>query len=123
MMAKAFGELFKQLRIESGQTLRQFCVKHGFDPGNISKLERGLLAPPQSVDKLEAYARALRLTEGSKQWQEFIDLGLACAGQIPRDVLTDEELLPKLPLLLRTVSGKKLSREQLEGLIETIRRA
>ncbi len=122
-MAKAFGELFKQLRIESGQTLRQFCVKHEYDPGNISKLERGLLSPPQSVEKLEQYARALGLGEASEQWQEFVDLGLACAGQIPGDVLMDEELVPKLPLLLRTVSGKKLSREQLESLIETIRRA
>ena len=122
-MAKAFGELFKSLRVGSGQTLRQFCVKNGFDPGNISKLERGRLAPPQSVEKLEEYARALGLSRESTQWQEFVDLGLACAGQIPEDVLADEDLVARLPVLLRTMSGKKLSRKQLEELIEMIRRA
>jgi len=122
-MAKAFGELFYTLRIQTKQTLRQFCLKHGFDPGNISKLERGRLAPPKSVEKLEEYARALRLRPGSAEWGEFVDLGLACAGQIPKDVMGDEELVAKLPVLLRTVSGKKLTKKQLEHLIETIRRA
>jgi len=122
-MAKAFGELFKSLRVVSGQTLRRFCLKNGFDPGNISKLERGRSAPPQSVEKLEEYARALGLSRGSTQWREFVDLGLACAGRIPEDVLADEDLVAKLPVLLRTMSGKKLSRKQLEELIEMIRRA
>ena len=122
-MARAFGELFYELRMGSRQTLREFCLKHGFDPGNTSKLERGRLSPPKSEEKLADYARALGLQEGSPQWQEFIDLGLACAGQIPKDVLSDEELVPKLPVLLRTVSGKKLTRKQLDELIEVIRRA
>lgn len=122
-MAKAFGELFKQLRIESRQTLRQFCLNHGFDAGNISKLERGKMAPPRSTQKLEEYARTLRLVAGSPQWQEFVDLGLACAGQIPPDIMQDEEVVAKLPVLLRTMTGKKLSRKQLAQLIETIRRA
>ncbi len=122
-MAKAFGELFKRLRIESEQTLRRFCLKHGFDPGNISRLERGRLSPPRSVEKLEQYAHALQLVPGSAQWQEFVDLGLTCAGQIPADVMQDEELVAKLPALLRTITGKKLSRRQLAQLIEGIRRA
>lgn len=122
-MAKAFGELFKSLRIESRQTLRRFCLENKFDPGNISKLERGRLAPPRSEEKLEEYARALKLEPGSSEWSEFIDLGLTCAGQIPKELLSDEELVGKLPAFLRTLSGKKLSAKQLEELMETIRRA
>lgn len=122
-MAKAFGELFKRHRMASGQTLRGFCVEHHFDPGNISKLERGILAPPQSEEKLRQYAEALRIPAGSDQYREFIDLGLACAGQIPPEAMADENLVPKLPALLRTVSGKKLSPKQLDNLIEQIRRA
>ena len=122
-MAKAFGELFKSLRIESGQTLRRFCLDNKFDPGNISKLERARLAPPKSVEKLEEYARALKLKPGSSEWSDFVELGLTCAGQIPPDLLSDEELVGKLPAFLRTVSGKKLSAKQLEELMETIRRA
>lgn len=122
-MAKAFGESFKQLRIDNRQTLRLFCLNNHFDPGNISKLERGRMAPPRSVEKLEEYARALKLEPGTEQWQEFVDLGLACSGQIPKDILSDEELVAKLPVFLRTVSGKKLNAKQLEELMETIRRA
>ncbi len=122
-MARAFGELFKSLRIGGGQTLRGFCQVHGFDPGNVSKMERGLLAPPQSPDKLGEYALALGLSAKSAEYAEFVDLGLACSGQIPADVMQDEELVAKLPALLRTVSGKKLSSKQLDEFIETIRRA
>jgi len=122
-MAVAFGERFKSHRVASGQTLRRFCVEHGFDPGNISKLERGLLAPPLSEEKLRQYADALRIAPDSAQYAEFIDLGLACAGQIPREVMDDENLLSRLPVLLRTVSGKKLSAKQLDNLIDDIRRA
>lgn len=122
-MAKAFGEMFKRYRTASGQTLRAFCLAHGFDPGNISKLERGVLAPPQSEAKLRQYAKALHIQESSHEYREFVDLGLACGGQIPAEVLADEELVSKLPVLLRTVSGKKLSSKQLDSLIEKIRRA
>jgi transcriptional regulator with XRE-family HTH domain len=122
-MAKAFGELFKRRRTASGQTLRGFCVEHHFDPGNISKLERGIMAPPQSEEKLQQYAKALKIPIDSEEYQEFVDLGFACAGQIPAEAMADENLVPKLPVLLRTVSGKKLSAKQLDNLIEQIRRA
>ena len=122
-MSKAFGELFKRHRAASEQTLRGFCVKHGFDPGNISKLERGILPPPQSEEKLRQYAEALRIPTGSIEYREFIDLGITCAGQLPADILADVNLVPKLPVLLRTVTGKKLSPKQLDSLIEEIRRA
>lgn len=122
-MAKAFGELFKRLRIESRQTLRQFCLKHGLDPGNISKLERGKLAPPQSREKLQEYARALGIEEGTGEWFEFFDRAAACSGQIPEDILSDEKLVERLPLVFRTLRGEKLSEEQMEELMETIRRS
>jgi transcriptional regulator with XRE-family HTH domain len=123
MAAKAFGQLFKRLRVEKRMTLREFCLKNHYDPGNISKLERGRLAPPQSDEKLKGYARALGIREGSDQEREFIDLGQACAGQIPDEIMSDEELVAHLPLFLRTVKGKRLSEETLNELIEVIRRS
>lgn len=36
-----FGNLVKDLRIAQKKTLRQFCLDHGHDPSNWSKLERG----------------------------------------------------------------------------------
>ena len=122
-MLKTFGEYFKDLRIKRGMTLRRFCEVFGFDPGNISKLERGRLSPPQSREKLAEYATALGIEEGSSEWFEFYDRAAACSGQIPKDILSDEELVGKLPLIFRTLRGEKLSEEQLRDLAETIRRA
>jgi len=64
MPKNAFGPYFKDLRIRRKLTLRQFCLEHGYDPGNISKLERGLLPPPDSDAKLTEYAKALKVRRG-----------------------------------------------------------
>ena len=64
MPKAAFGAFFKELRIKQEMTLRQFCDAHGYDAGNISKLERGLLSPPESEEKLTDYARALKIRRG-----------------------------------------------------------
>ncbi len=123
MSAPRFGELFKRLRIESGQTLRAFCLNHGFDPGNISKIERSRLAPPKSQQKLTGYAKALGLKKGSGEWQQFSDRAAAEQGQIPADLL-DDELVAKLPVFfraLREINGA--DEEDLRELAEKIRQA
>jgi transcriptional regulator with XRE-family HTH domain len=60
-METLFGEHFRQLREKTGLSLRSFCLAHGFDPGNISRLERGAFLPPESPEKLREYAKALKL--------------------------------------------------------------
>lgn len=120
---KSFGEHFKACRIKTGKTLRAFCLENGFDPGNISKLERGRMPPPTSEAKLTEYAHALQIEAGSDDWYEFFDRAALERGRIPKDVLSDEELLGKLSVLFRTVRGQKLDRSQLDALIERIRRA
>ena len=120
---KAFGEAFKKRRIELGLTLRRFCRRNELDAGNISKLERGVVAPPRDRQRLEQYAAMLDLDDGSAARREFVDLGCVCAGRIPEGVMSDEELVKNLPLVFRTVSGRKPTREQLERLVDTIRKA
>lgn len=122
MAREQFGEYFKQRRIESGQTLRSFCLDNGFDPGNISKLERSLLAPPQSESKLTEYASALGIEPGSDAWYEFFDKAAAERGRIPEDILSDAEVVDKLPVLFRTLRGKKVKKSDLLSLVEKIRR-
>ncbi|MBC7349702.1 MAG: helix-turn-helix transcriptional regulator [Candidatus Aminicenantes bacterium] len=117
-----FGEYFKAKRIEKGFTLREFCKKYGLDPGNISKLERGLLPPPASREKLEEYATFLGLKKGSDEWLEFFDRAAASRGELPKDFLDDDEVLKALPIIFRTIRGKKVSREMLNELIDKIRR-
>ena len=86
-------------------------------------MERGLLPPPQSQEKLAEYARALGLKKGSDQWYEFFDLAAASSGQIPPDVMSDKELVAKLPLFFRTIRRQKVSDKKLQELAEKIRRA
>ena len=121
-MTSRFSTKLKELRLESGRSLREFCLANGIDPGNYSKLERGLFPPPEKHDLLEKYATALGLKPGSDQWLELFDLAAAERGVIPKDLLSDEELVEKLPLLFRTMRGTPLSPEQLDSFAEHVRR-
>ena len=118
-----FGRFFKELRQRSGLTLRQFCQQNGLDPGNISKIERGKIAPPNSHEILEKYASYLEIEEGSDNWYNFFDYAAACSGKIPASVMNNDKLVDKLPLIFRTLRGQKVSKEQLDDLAEFIRRA
>jgi transcriptional regulator with XRE-family HTH domain len=117
-----FGEFFKKRRIELGKTLRRFCLDNKLDPGNISKLERGMLPPPTSEDKLSHYAQCLKIEKGSDEWYEFFDLAHATAGKIPKEILSDKEVLSKLPLVFRTLRGQKLTKSQLRKLSEEMKK-
>lgn len=118
---KKFGEIFKELRLATGLTLREFSSKHKLDAGNLSKLERGLLKPPQNREKLEEYARALHVKEGSDEWYQFFDTAAADAGVIPDEVMADAEVVDKLPLLFRSLRGQRISEEKIKELIRVIR--
>lgn len=117
-----FGDFFKAKRIALGVTLRQFCLEGGLDAGNLSRLERGMIPPPRSREKLEDYAKLLHLKQDSDDWMTFFDLAAAEAGRIPQDLLNDEEVLEKLPILFRTLRGQKVSEEQLDDLVKKLKR-
>ena len=117
-----FGGFFRHKRMKLGLTLREFCKKNGFDPGNISKIERDLMAPPAGEELKVRYARALRLKKGTDDWLMFFDLAAAGLGQIPEDLRQNEDLLKKLPFLFRTIRGSELDEEQLKALLEAIKK-
>jgi transcriptional regulator with XRE-family HTH domain len=123
IMAKRFGEFFQEKRIATGLTLRKFCLMHRIDPGNLSKLERGLFPPPESVEKLEQYAQYLGLHPGSDDWYEFFDLAAAELGRIPTDIMQDEELIEKLPMVFRTMRGDPINEKGLRKLAQVIRKS
>lgn len=123
MRRNAFGAFFKKLRLERKMTLRQFCEANRYDPGNISKLERGLLPPPESEAKLTEYAKAFKIRRGSDAWYQFFDLARASRGKLPPEVLRKRDVVARLPLLFRTLRGQKVSKEKLDELVEMIRRA
>ncbi len=122
-MSSKFSAMLKRIRLEQGMTLREFCLKNEIDPGNYSRLERGLFPPPESHELLERYAIALGLKSGSDEWLELFDLAAAERGRIPSDIMSDDKLVEKLPVFFRTMRGKSLTSEQLDELVEKIRRS
>ncbi|MFZ5830010.1 MAG: helix-turn-helix domain-containing protein [Planctomycetota bacterium] len=118
-----FGDFLKNMRLRLGLSLRDFCVRNGLDPGNYSRLERGRFRPPESREQLEKYARALELEPGSDEWLEMFDLAAAQRGVFPEDLLADEDVVSKLPVLFRTLRANQVSSEKLDEFIEKIRRS
>jgi transcriptional regulator with XRE-family HTH domain len=116
-----FGPHLKELRIKRGLTLREFCANHGLDPGNMSRLERGLVPPPGDRERVAELGGFLGLKAGSTELQELLDLAAADAGRIPDDVMSDAEVVAKLPILFRTLRGQKVPPEKLNELIRKIR--
>ena len=123
MAKNAFGEFCKERRMALGLALREFCRENRLDWGNLSRIERGVSAPPKSREALGFYAKALRLKPGSDDWTAFFDLAAISAGIIPNAIMNDETLVAKLPLVFRTIQGKKLTDQQLRDLAELIRKA
>ena len=114
-----FGEFIKNLRIDKRMTLREFCRLTKLDPSNWSRIERGLAPPPKSKSVLQGIAEILKIKEGSEEYLTLFDL--AAISHIPTDLLSDQQVLDKLPVFFRTIRGKKPSRQELEELIRIIR--
>ncbi|MBI5739449.1 MAG: helix-turn-helix domain-containing protein [Nitrospirae bacterium] len=116
-----FGEFFNIKRRDLGLTLREFCRQNGFDVGNMSKMERDLLSPPQDREKLETYAKALKIKKGTDDWINFFDLASVFSGRIPEDIMRDEKIVSALPLLFRTIKDKAVTEKDLDDIIKTLR--
>jgi len=117
---KKFGEYIQELRIQNRITLREFCRQANFDPGNWSKIEREIMPPPKSKEFLEEIANILKLTKGSEAYNLLFDL--AAISFIPKDlVLSEEEILNKLPVFFRTIRGNSPTKKELEALLNIIK--
>jgi len=117
-----FGGFFESLRQDRRLTLREFCRRADVDPGNISRMERGLMPPPKDEKILERYASTLGLRTGSAEWQNFFDLAAVAQGIVPKDLLSNKELVKTLPLFFRTLRGQKPTPEEMRRIAEKIRK-
>jgi transcriptional regulator with XRE-family HTH domain len=115
-----FGEFIKEKRLLLNVSLRQFCLENGFDPGNISKLERCLLKPPGDKE-LEKYALALKIKKSSDEWKACYDYASVGRGAIPAELLADRQVVEQLPLFFRTLRGEKVPREKMRDLVKLIK--
>jgi len=123
-MRHGFGEIFGRLRRQNSQlSLREFAERFGFDAGTLSKIERGRMSPPKSTEKLEEYANALGISPGGDDWIDFFDQAAAARGEIPSDIMSDDEVAGQLPVLFRTLRGEQVPEEDLKKLLSIIKRA
>lgn len=120
-MSMDFGQLIQARRAEIRLTLRDCAVRAGMDPGNLSRLERGRVAPPQDSEILQRLTEALELT--SSRAQDLMDVAAMQNGRIPPDIISNEEVMSALPILLRTVNNRQLDGAQVDKLIELIKTA
>jgi len=117
-----FGDYLRALREGRRITLREFCRRAKADPANISRLERRLMKPPQNENILRRYAEAIGLERGSDEWYDFFDLASANNGAIPEHIRSDEELVKRLPAFFRTLRGEKPTAEEMQRLVDKIKR-
>ncbi len=121
MERETFGNFVRQRREELRLGLRQFCAELNFDPSRWSKVERGVLQPPSDDGILREIRKALRIKKDSSDWNKLKDLASFGRGEIPKDIMEDEELVACLPLVFRTLRNEKPTSEQLYNLAELIR--
>ncbi len=93
----------------------------GIDPSNYSKIERGRLQPPPP-DKLGRYLHLLGIPGGSEDDKELRRLAAIGRGQIPPALLSDEQVMAKLPIFFRTLEGGPIDEALLEELYNTLKR-
>ena len=115
-----FGTFIKELRTRRQLGLREFCLEHGHDPGNWSKLEREALPPPRDDQTLRTWAKQLGLKPGSDDWLRFFEYAAVATGRIPDRILQDKHLAAHLPAFIRALAGQKPSREDTERLLAII---
>lgn len=103
-MTYRFGALVRRRRGEMRLSLRATARTAAMDPGNLSKIERGLERPPQDEAVLDRICAALDLE--AEAARELKDIALLENGRIPKDILENEELMARMPALLRTANHR-----------------
>lgn len=115
-----FGSFIKETRLNHGLSLRAFAKLIGEDASNWSKIERGFNNPPKSEDKLKKIEMVLHLN--TEEVKHMKDLAKAEIGEIPDYIRSDSDVMELLPAFFRTVENVKPTKEELQELIDSLRR-
>jgi transcriptional regulator with XRE-family HTH domain len=116
-----FGPRLRQMRLDRGLTLREFCERAEADPGNYSRIERGLFAPP-GLDIIRQYVEVLGIKAGSDEYTSLLDAAAVDRGQLPADILSDEQVMEEMPAFFRLLRQRTITEEDVKCLVDVIRR-
>jgi transcriptional regulator with XRE-family HTH domain len=118
---QTFGEYLRACRLKTGMGLRTFAEAAGMKPSNVSAIEYGRQAPPQTEVVLRRMADALGLPLASEERRRLADLAVKHKpGALPPDVAAFAGRTPGIPVLLRTIENKRLSKADLKRLTECV---
>jgi len=115
---QTFGDYLRDLRVHRDISMRSLAKELNMDVGNLSKIENGKMKPPMKEQFIEDISDILKLSKGEKE--KLIDISSHESGEYPRDI---KEMLKEhsyIPVLLRTISNKKLSDEEIRKLTERL---
>lgn len=121
MEKETFGNFVRMRREEKRVGLRQFCTELNCDPSRWSKVERAVLQPPSDDQTLKRIAKLLSIKQDTPEWTKLQDLAILGRGEIPKDIMANEELVACLPMVFRTLRREKPSKDQLLSLADLIR--
>ena len=120
---ETFGSLLKKIRLEEARIgLRDFADLIGWKPSNLSNVERGRVRPPADHKKVLEICDALGLASDDPRRTQLIDLAAQSRGAVPGDVAEAIREEPAIPVLVRTVTNKRLDEKKLSELAEYIKK-
>jgi transcriptional regulator with XRE-family HTH domain len=118
-----FGEYLRTCRLKAGFGLRTFAEAAGLKPSNLCAVEYGRQPPLRSAEVLNRIADALGFPRDSRDRRRLFDLAAKHKpGALPPDVAAFAGRTPGIPVLLRTIENKRLTRQDLERLTEYVNR-
>jgi len=105
-----FGEILKKLRHERRLSLRDFTIQMQCNSVFLSKIERGVIEPPNNFCFLNRIDKVLKL--------EVLDsLELLNAFLRGDNIIPQKKMIPAFP---RSVNGEKPTKEQVDKMIDII---
>ncbi len=110
---QTFGEFLRAQRLKAGFGLRTFAEAAELQPSNLSNIEHGRIPPPQNRKTLARLADLLNFPAGAPERERLFDLAAEGKGRPPADVAAFAAQTPGIPVLLRTIENKRLTREEL----------
>ena len=111
-MARAFGEVLREMREAQGIGLRVTAERLGISPAYLSRIERGKERPP----KPELIKKLAMLLGGD------VDLLFRLAESTDPDIAEYMNVVKNVPEFLRTAQALRLSADDFAALTEEIKR-
>lgn len=115
-----WGDFVREKRLEAGYGLRQFAALVGLQPSNYNHMEKGRKAPPQGKGKLDQIAEVLGIESGSDDYSTLMDLAVENKNKLPADVEEFAKSSELIPILLRTLKNRKLTKAEFKRVFEQL---